>query len=64
MEALIRQAFENVDVIGPQVMQGTYDLISNEQIVLPQIWEKVVDNLSLVRMQMWPRNSDGSLRKW
>lgn len=63
MEALIRQAFEHVDVIGPQVMQGTYDLISNEEIVLPQIWEKVVDNLSLVQMQMWPRNSDGSLRE-
>ncbi|RYP45445.1 hypothetical protein DL768_008213 [Monosporascus sp. mg162] len=44
MEELIKQCFINVEVIGPHVMAGYYDLIGpNGEIVLPSIWEKVVE---------------------
>lgn len=55
MEELIKQAFLHVDVIGPQVQVGYYDLIGpNGEIILPQVWEKVVEPDWQVTMEMWP----------
>ncbi|KAK2805521.1 hypothetical protein FQN50_006145 [Emmonsiellopsis sp. PD_5] len=54
MESLIRQAFVHVDVIGPHVNQGHYDLISNGQIILPQVWESIIEPGWSITMHMWP----------
>ncbi|KAF2746774.1 hypothetical protein M011DRAFT_403936, partial [Sporormia fimetaria CBS 119925] len=43
MENLIRSAFQYIDVIGPHVQQGHYDLVSaNNEYILPQVWEQTV----------------------
>lgn len=55
MEELIKQAFIHVDIIGPHVQDGHYDLIGpNGEIILPQIWETVIEPDWAITMQMWP----------
>ena len=55
MEDLIRQAFLHVDVIGPHVAEGHYDLCGpNGEIILPQVWETVLEPDWTITMHMWP----------
>ncbi|KAI9639955.1 hypothetical protein NHQ30_011685 [Ciborinia camelliae] len=55
MEELIKQAFLHVDVLGPHVNEGHYDLIGPEgEIILPQVWESVIEPGWLITMHMWP----------
>ena len=55
MDELIKQAFLHVDVIGPHVQEGHYDLIGpNGEIILPTVWEKVVQPDWAITMHMWP----------
>jgi len=55
MEELIKQAFLHVDVIGPHVQEGHYDLIGpNGEIILPSVWEKTVEPDWAITMHMWP----------
>lgn len=55
MEELIRQAFLHIEVIGPHVAEGHYDLIGpNGDIILPQVWETVIEPDWTVTMHMWP----------
>ncbi|XPS98962.1 hypothetical protein M3J09_008149 [Ascochyta lentis] len=55
MEELIRQAFLHVDVIGPHVQQGHYDLIGPDgEIILPQFWEMMIQPGWAITMHMWP----------
>ena len=55
MEDLIRQAFLHVDVIGPHVVEGHYDLIGpNNEIILPGVWETVIEPDWTITMHMWP----------
>lgn len=55
MEDLIRQAFMHVDVIGPHVVEGHYDLVGpNGDIILPQVWETVIEPDWTITMHMWP----------
>lgn len=55
MEELIRQAFLHVEVIGPHVADGHYDLVGpNGDIILPQVWETVIEPDWTVTMHMWP----------
>ncbi len=54
MEDLIKQAFMHVDVLGPHVHQGHYDLMVDGTIILPTLWEKVMEPDSDVVMTMWP----------
>lgn len=55
MEELIKQAFLHVDLIGPHVAQGHYDLVGpNGEIILPQVWETMVEPDWTVTMHMWP----------
>lgn len=68
MEALIKQAFEHVDSLGPHVQEGHYDLVGpNGEIVLPQVWEHMIEPDWAVTMHMWPmpenngRNKTGCL---
>ena len=55
MEDLIRQAFLHVEVIGPHVAEGHYDLVGPQgDIILPQVWETVVEPDWTITMHMWP----------
>ena len=55
MEELIRQAFLHVEVIGPHVQEGHYDLLGpNGEIILPQVWETVIEPDWTITMAMWP----------
>lgn len=55
MDYLIRQAFLHVEVIGPHVAEGHYDLVGpNGEIILPQVWETVLEPDWTVTMHMWP----------
>lgn len=55
MEDLIHQAFLHVEVIGPHVARGHYDLVGpNGEIILPQIWETIIDPDWAITMHMSP----------
>ncbi|KAL8997036.1 MAG: hypothetical protein Q9169_003577 [Polycauliona sp. 2 TL-2023] len=55
MESLIRQAFLHVEVIGPHVAEGHYDLVGPDgEIILPQVWERVIEPDWTITMHMWP----------
>ena len=55
MEELIKQAVLDVDVIGPHVHEGHYDLVGpNGEILLPQVWEVMIQPDWSVTMHMWP----------
>ncbi|KAJ4301068.1 hypothetical protein N0V90_003158 [Kalmusia sp. IMI 367209] len=55
MEELIKQAFLHVDVIGPHVHEGHYDLVGPDgEIILPQVWETMVQPDWAITMHMWP----------
>ncbi|EXK26263.1 hypothetical protein FOMG_17165 [Fusarium oxysporum f. sp. melonis 26406] len=55
IEDLIKQAFVQVDVLGPHVMEGHYDLIGPDgTIILPSIWEELVEPEVAITMTMWP----------
>lgn len=55
MESLIKQSFLHVDVIGPLVQEGHYDLIGPDgSIILPQLWDTMIRPDWEVTMHMWP----------
>ncbi|KAL8829893.1 MAG: hypothetical protein Q9170_005978 [Blastenia crenularia] len=55
MEDLIRQAFLHVEVIGPHVADGHYDLVGpNGEIILPQVWQTMIEPDWVITMHMWP----------
>lgn len=55
MEELIRQAFLHIEVIGPHVADGHYDLVGpNGDIILPQVWDTVIEPDWTITMHMWP----------
>ena len=59
MEYLIKEAFTDVDNIGPHVMEGYYDLVGPQgEIVLPHKWETVVTPGFRITMHMRPMAED------
>ncbi|KAF4445872.1 transcription factor [Fusarium austroafricanum] len=55
MEELIKQAFLQVDILGPHIMEGHYDLLGPDgEIILPSVWGEMVQPGWVVTMQMWP----------
>lgn len=55
MEELIKQAFICVDVVGPHVLAGHYDLTGPDGDIIPiQKWESTVEPGMQVGMFMWP----------
>lgn len=55
VEELIRQAFLHVEVYGPLVAEGRYDLVGpSGDIILPQVWETTVEPDWNITMHMWP----------
>lgn len=64
MEGLIRQAFLHVDVIGDHVHQGHYDLTGPDgEIILPQVWDTMIQPDWEVSMHMWPMSENDKLAK-
>ncbi|KAM9880162.1 kinetoplast-associated protein kap-like protein [Verticillium dahliae] len=62
MQDLIKQAFQHVDVIGQQVQDGHYDLIGpNGDIILPQVWDKVLEPDWTIEMRMWPESKSAQM---
>ncbi|KAH6678037.1 hypothetical protein B0J14DRAFT_474347 [Halenospora varia] len=64
MEQIINAAFENVEALAPQVRNGNYDLInSNGEIILPQVWETIIEPGWAITMHVWhmPTTFSGSL---
>ncbi len=66
MEELVKQAFLHVDVIRPYVEKGHYDLVGpNEEIILPQVWESIIEPGWEIAMHMWsmpePKPAPGRL---
>ncbi|KAH6649516.1 hypothetical protein F5144DRAFT_607669 [Chaetomium tenue] len=54
-EKLIKEAFVHVDVIGPHVQEGRYDIIGpSGEIILPSVWEHVIQPGDAFTMHMWP----------
>lgn len=61
MEDLINQASLHVEVVGPHVIEGHYDLVNPcGNIILPHLWESLVEPNWTVTMQMWPLPEDTS----
>lgn len=55
MEDLIKQAFSQVDILGPHVQAGHYDLTGPDgNIILPSLWEETVEPGLNITMTMWP----------
>jgi hypothetical protein len=51
---LIRLALLHVEVIGPHVTAGKYDLVApNGEIILPQVWETMVEPGWTVTIHLW-----------
>lgn len=52
---LVKQAFQHVDVIGTHVNDGYYDILSPKRhIILPSLWDDVIEPGWEVSMHMWP----------
>ena len=55
MEELIFASFLRVDIVGPQVQAGRYDLVGPDgKIILPQVWEQLIEPGMSITMHMWP----------
>ncbi|KAI9646639.1 hypothetical protein NHQ30_004635 [Ciborinia camelliae] len=52
---LIKAAFLHVDIIGPHVKEGHYDIMNPAgEVILPQLWEDHVQPGWEISMSMWP----------
>ncbi|KAK4442302.1 hypothetical protein QBC34DRAFT_418936 [Podospora aff. communis PSN243] len=54
MQTLINNAFLHVEIVGPVVQRGCYDLLINDTIVLPSLWTATIRPGDRVTMHMWP----------
>ncbi len=55
MQQLILECFINVQVIGPHVSRGHYDLLGpSGEIIIPQAWEALIEEGWTITMHMWP----------
>lgn len=44
MEDLINQGFLRIEVIGPHMAEGHYDLVGPDgEVILPQVWENIIE---------------------
>ena len=55
MRKLIEAAFRHVDMIGPHVLKGYFDLVGpGGTIILPEVWEDMIEPGMAIVMTMWP----------
>ena len=54
-ERLVLEAFSHIEVIGPHVAEGYYDIARPDgDIILPSVWEQVVVPGMSITMHLWP----------
>jgi chemotaxis protein histidine kinase CheA len=59
MQALIDQAFQQMDEVSEHVRAGHYDLTGPDgEIILPQVWDTMVQPDWEVNMHLWPLPED------
>ena len=59
MEYLIKEAFVHLEGIGPHVAEGHYDLLGpHGDIILPHVWETVIQPDWTITMHMWPMTEE------
>ncbi|KAG8525424.1 uncharacterized protein KY384_009068 [Bacidia gigantensis] len=59
MEFLIKEAFMHIEGLGPHVAEGHYDLLGpHGEIIMPHVWETVVEPDWTVTMHMWPMTEE------
>ena len=52
---MIKEAFLHVADLGPRVADGHYDLLGpKDEIIMPSIWESVIEPGWEITMHMWP----------
>lgn len=52
---MIKEAFLHVADLGPHVAEGSYDLLGpKDEIIMPSIWESVIEPGWEITMHMWP----------
>ena len=57
MEYLIKEAFKDVESLRPHIDAGHYDLLGPQgEIILPHVWETVIEPDWIITMHMWPKN--------
>lgn len=55
MHELLKHAFLHVDILGPHVRDGHFDLVGpTGDIILPVLWDTLVEPGWSVGMKMWP----------
>lgn len=55
MEELVKQAFMQITELAEPVKNGAYDLIGPDgEIILPSVWEKVIQPGMSITMTLWP----------
>jgi len=51
----MKSAFEELELVDPHVREGHYDLLSPDgDIILPAVWDKVIQPGWQITMRMWP----------
>lgn len=51
----MKQSFLHVDILGPRVHEGHFDLIGSDGGKLsPQTWERLLQPGDQITMHMWP----------
>ena len=55
MKFLIKEAFQLVDLFGPHIAKGCYDLLSPDgEIIMRSVWEALIQPGWIITMHMWP----------
>ena len=55
MDYLIKEAFLHIPDLGPHVADGHYNLLDpKDEIILPSMWESVIQPGWEITMHMWP----------
>ncbi|KAL0936379.1 uncharacterized protein CTRU02_208594 [Colletotrichum truncatum] len=57
LTSYLNEAFKHVDIVGPHVMEGHFDIVSKDLgdvILLPSIWGDLVKPGYVVDMRVWP----------
>ncbi|KAK2597887.1 hypothetical protein N8I77_012642 [Diaporthe amygdali] len=56
MKCTILEAFNHVEVIGPHVIEGHFDLITSKgDIILSHLWNTTIKPGAAIEMRMWPK---------
>lgn len=54
MQTLVHQSFLHVETLEPYVVDGQYDLLDSDgAIILPQVWDSVIEPGRTIEMHLW-----------